>query len=87
MSDKDHAEKLIVMLGQRIGEQNGISSRTTCETSRQFVTENVPVSLHLPMQLRSSGLERRRNIRRSDNMCSEWRPNDYAQLRSRSRPV
>jgi hypothetical protein len=24
MSDKDHAEKLIVMLGQRIGEQNGI---------------------------------------------------------------
>ena len=24
MSDKDHAEKLIVTLGQRIGEQNGI---------------------------------------------------------------
>jgi hypothetical protein len=24
MSDKDRAEKLIVMLGQRIGEQNGI---------------------------------------------------------------
>ena len=36
-----------------------------------FVTENVPVSLHPPQQLRSSGLERHRNIRRSDNMCSD----------------